>query len=265
MTKLAETYIHLKIEASKKFKIESEEYLYSLSRSTSSEIFEQDAEIYIRFENGSWKTWVVVAGAIYIGIGQYGSFRSGIDYMVTDARKFSNTIIEHFIDKNKLNQEIIFRTERRLGVPGKIQRLYQRIEALQKFDSLSGAGPPWEQVHHRFESYRQKELLKIKSELIKILELLDNEDDQTLFLKSLNTEVSHQPLEPPKIKIKQLPEIKMDLDQPKIFNQIPLSKKQSLPYEDTIFYRNEVAIKEEDEIEKLKNLIISKKFDIDIG
>ena len=94
MTKLAETYIHLKIDATDDFQREVREYLYELSQGISYQIFGQETQIDISFEDGSWKTWIAVAGAIYIGIGQYGSFRSGIEFMVKDARKFSNVVTQ---------------------------------------------------------------------------------------------------------------------------------------------------------------------------
>ncbi len=62
---------------------------------------------------------MTVAGALYIGIGQYGSFRSGIDYIAKDSKRFSNTVIEQFIATQKIDESVIFRTERRLGIPGK--------------------------------------------------------------------------------------------------------------------------------------------------
>lgn len=34
----------------------------------------------------SVKVYIALTGAIYLAIGQYGSFRSGIDYMIEDAK-----------------------------------------------------------------------------------------------------------------------------------------------------------------------------------
>lgn len=183
MTKLAETYIHLKIDASEKFKRGSEDYLYNLARSASAEIFKQDTEIYIRFEDGSWKTWIMVAGAIYIGIGQYGSFRSGTEYITKDARKFSNIIIERFVNEKKIDQDMIFRTERRLGVPGKIRRLFKRIDNLgEKITVSQKVGSIEQRVVISFDKDRDIEKEKIKKDIVGIIkQLADNNDKQQFF------------------------------------------------------------------------------------
>ncbi len=266
MTKLAETYIHLKIDPTDVFKREVEAYLYELSQDASFQIFNQQTLIDIRFEDGSWKTWIAVAGAIYIGIGQYGSFRSGVEYSVKDARKFSNIVIERFVEKEKLNQDIIFRTERRLGVPGKIHRLFQRIDRLQKYFPADGLKYPWTESYSKLEkALLDKELLKIKYEILGIYNLLDHEQDQSLFIKSLSGKIHDYNFESPQIRINFLPEIETDQYLKDYISDIPLSSTTKLPSSMLIYPRNEAVVKEEDEMEKLKKLIKSKKFDIGIG
>lgn len=263
MTKLAETYIHLKLDASEKFKTDSEEYLQHLSRFIAAEIFAQETEVYIRFEDGSWKTWITIAGAIYIGIGQYGSFRSGIEYLTKDSRKFSNTVIEHFVEKQELNQDLIFRTERRLCVPGKIHRLFQRIDNLQHYFPKSGREYPWGDSNID-RDHLDNELKKIKSEIINIFKLLDHEKDRSFFVKSLNLKLADDLLAPQKITIKQLPDIKLDYKKINLINKYPVTSTPLIPFNGNIYSRDEVAIKEEDEVDKLKRIIESSRFDIDL-
>ena len=209
MTKLAETYIHLKIDATREFTGEAREYFYEIAKPISYDLFHQDIEIEIRFEDGSWKTWIAVSGAIYIGIGQYGSFRSGIDYLVKDERKFSDTIIERFVDEKKIDQDIIFRTERRLGVPGKIQRLFKRIDRLdEKITLTQEVGSIKQKLVINFVEDRDKEIEKIKKEIISIIKKLTDNNDRQQFFDSLPsplkkdfpegfpmTKIDHHPME----------------------------------------------------------------------
>src|SRR5690606_28837010 len=65
---------------------EAERYLEELTSKYANLIYDQQTKIYVRLQEGSLKVTLTVVGALYIGIGQYGSFRSGIDYMIKDAK-----------------------------------------------------------------------------------------------------------------------------------------------------------------------------------
>ena len=54
---------------------EAEQYLKGLISKYANLIFDQQTEVYVRLEDGSLKVILAVVGALYIGIGQYGSFR----------------------------------------------------------------------------------------------------------------------------------------------------------------------------------------------
>ncbi|MFC1876628.1 hypothetical protein ACFL2E_05065 [Thermodesulfobacteriota bacterium] len=289
MTKLAETYIHLNIEASQEFIKESEEFLHHFAQLFSSEIFEQDTRIYIRYESGSWKTWVTVAGAIYIGIGQYGSFRSGIDYLLKDSKRFSNAVIENFVEKEKIDESLIYRTERRLGIPGKIQRLFKRIDKLKSYnqtDLIDHRKYPWGKSNSEVERPKtfpiDNEIKNIKHEIIQIFKTLEHEEDKNLFVGALSETVS----------IIELPAPMRDLNGMSSFNGfprhqsigqfdrqiisksdssissfdgVPLSETPSFPSNDILLQHREAVIREDDEVEILKQIINSSNFQIKIG
>jgi hypothetical protein len=266
MTKLSETYIHLKMDATDVFREEVAVYLKELAQDASFKMFNQETLIDIRFEEGSWKTWIAVAGAIYISVGQYGSFRSGIEYLVKDARRFSNIVIERFVDKEKLSQDIIYRTEKRLGIPGKIHRLFQRIDRLQENFPSDGSRYPWGDSFSKLKKASiDKEFLKIKYEILEIYDLLDHEQDQSLFIRSLGAKIHDYNIDPPKITIKVFPEIRTGYSLKKYISGIPVSDRAKLPSSELKYPRNEGMIKEEDEMEKLKKIIKSKRFDIGVG
>jgi hypothetical protein len=186
MTKIAETYIHLKFDATDNFTKENREYLYDIAKSVAYDLFHQHCDIDIKIEDGSWKTWIALVGSIYIGIGQYGSFRSGLDTMVKDSKYFSSTIVEKFIDEKEINQEIIFRIERRLGVPGKIQRLFKKIDRLDDNITLTQqTGAMKQSLTINFVEDNENIKEEIKNEILSILEQLSNQQDKQLFYNSI--------------------------------------------------------------------------------
>lgn len=203
MLKIAETYIHFKIEPTDIFIEESKAYLFYRSQSIANEIFHYDINVYVRVESGSYKAWVTVVGAIFIGISQYGSFRSGIDHIVNDARTFSEHVISDFINESGVKEERIFRLERRLGVSGKIQRVLKRIDQLESSLTISQTIKNGDGKTQRAKmkggivilqntiisqniGIDQNELEKIKIEIIHIFELLENDRDRRLFFESLS-------------------------------------------------------------------------------
>lgn len=188
MLKIAETYIHLKIEPTDIFIEKSKAYLFYRSQSIANEIFHDEINVYVRVESGSYKAWVTVVGAIFIGISQYGSFRSGIDHIVNDARTCSEHVISDFINESGVKEERIFRLERRLGIPGKIQRVLKRIDQLESSLTLSQTikNVDGKTFISQNIGIDQNELEKIKIEIIRIFELLENDRDRRLFFESLS-------------------------------------------------------------------------------
>ena len=47
-------------------------------------------EVEINLVDGSLKAYILVLGTLYIAIGQYGSFRSGLEYLKQDADTIFN-------------------------------------------------------------------------------------------------------------------------------------------------------------------------------
>ena len=99
----------------------------------------------------------------------YGSFRSGIDYLVKDAKKFNEIVVSNLVGTLDIPKHEFYRIERRLGVPGKIQRLLVRIERLSNIT---------------------EELERVKSEIINILKKLPDEEDRKMFIKALPEPIS---------------------------------------------------------------------------
>ncbi len=84
--------------------------------------------VHVEITDGSVKIKVVIGAtvALFNIIGVYGSYRSGIDYIVNDVKNISSAVIEHVITDENVHQEEIIYKARRLGIPGKIQRYLQK-------------------------------------------------------------------------------------------------------------------------------------------
>ena len=94
--------------------------------------FKTEIYLEVMLEEGSLKVWLTVLGSLAAGISAYGSLRSGIEYMVSDAKAFSEYIIERVKQEIDLPRGSFYRAERRLGLPGRIQRLYPLLEETAK-------------------------------------------------------------------------------------------------------------------------------------
>lgn len=166
---IAETYIHLKIEADSKFKTSIVKLLESRIKTYGYDYFASNAEYVCIVEDGSLKTWIFVVSSIIIF---YGDLRDGIDHIVNDARSFSEHVINDVKTEPEISNESIFRAERRLGIPGKIQRIYNESIYLQEnYNDLSP-----NEVHERLE--------KLKSDIIGVCNTI-NEQEREPFLNGL--------------------------------------------------------------------------------
>ena len=84
MTQLAGMEILVDMDFSLIHEKSVESYFKELISKFSDQLFSQETLIEVHLSEGSVRTVLIVAGVIYTAIGQYGSFRSGIDYMVND-------------------------------------------------------------------------------------------------------------------------------------------------------------------------------------
>ena len=137
MTTLAETYMNFEISASDEELLAFKNYLEIRAGSFFDEFYSEGQSFEVEVEHGSVKAWIKVAGYIYIAIAGYGSFRSGIDHLVSDAKKFSDYVSKTVIEETQIPKQKVFRIERRTSVPGKIKRTLDRIENLKSIESSS--------------------------------------------------------------------------------------------------------------------------------
>ena len=187
MTRLAETYLRLDIRLAEPEILELRAYLQERAFTFAEGLFGQAPEVAVRVEEGSITVRLIVAGVLITGISQYGSFRSGMDYLVKDAGKFSERVLQG-VKNSGVSEAEIGRFERRLGTPGKIQRIIRRLNRLEaRGRDLSKAD-------------YEREIQSIRRGLQSILRGVDNKRDHDLILDGLTKELkarSPKPLPAP--------------------------------------------------------------------
>lgn len=149
---------------------EAERYLEELTSKYANLIYDQQTKIYVRLQEGSLKVTLAVVGALYIGIGQYGSFRSGIDYMIKDAKSLKSLVTSEIV-KNGMSEADIIESKKMHCDPDKIRRVLLAIDRLESKQELS-------------KSDLNKEISKIRASVRNICGSL-NEEDAGLFAISI--------------------------------------------------------------------------------
>jgi hypothetical protein len=169
------TYLKFDFEYNESNQILVKEAYLSQVNELSREIW-SDRELFkisIEYDQGSLKTRIVVWGtALYLGIANYGSFRAGVREIINDVNTFSDFVIERIDDGPNINQNNIIRTEKRTGLTGRIQELYNRIDKLER------------NINNLSNNKVQLELQQIKQEVSNLITVLPNQDSQA-FLNDL--------------------------------------------------------------------------------
>lgn len=176
---IAETYIHIKDVPVSLTKNKVYLYLQEHVKVWAEKSFKNKVYVKISIEDGSLIVKVLVGGlALASLVAPYGGFRSGIYYIVRDSRNFSNMVIDNFKQDEHVADQSIIRAERRLGVPGKIQRFYKSIDKLNSTDAS--------------HNQREEMIDNLKDEFISIIELLEAEEDRKLFVSELPENIVSQ-------------------------------------------------------------------------
>ncbi|MCD8413639.1 hypothetical protein [Tenacibaculum finnmarkense] len=134
---LGQTYIRFDFTANEEFKIALEKYLLYKGKIYAKEFFNKEFafdEFYfvVETEEGSLKSRLKIFGQITIGaLIAYGGIRTGVDYLIQDSKRITNHIVQDISNEPNINPNSIGRVERRLGVPGKLKRLYDDIHNLE--------------------------------------------------------------------------------------------------------------------------------------
>lgn len=172
MALLAETYLNCSVN----FPLEADReelavFLQARAKEVFSSVYGITGDTYVETENGSLKVWMQAAAALSVAVAGYGEFRSGIDYLVSDAQKFSETMREIFLETGVKESSIdVF--QRRLGVVGRIRRILVQIERLERYSYYDAAE-------------RHAEYDRLKALLFEVIVELDNAEDRALLINNL--------------------------------------------------------------------------------
>lgn len=184
---IAETYMYISDVPPELSISKAQLYLEEHASIWAGEHFKSDVRVKVVVSEGSLKVNILVGSlAAYNIVAGYGSFRTGIDYLVKDSQHFSEHVIESFKQDENISSDAIRRTERRLGIPGKIQRFYKALDKINSQD-----------LSH---NQRTETVEELKDEFLIIIELLEDERDRDAFMEELPNEIKplpNQPLPPP--------------------------------------------------------------------
>ena len=132
--------------------------------------------------DGSIKTWIAVLGSIYLAIGQYGSFRSGVDQLIQDSKSIKKYVVIS-LKKDGLDNSVIMDQKRVVSTPDKIRRLLLRIDRFEKkFPKLE-------------EQESKNEFRGIVVAVSRIANEIDIEEDLNMFISSIDERFYPHPQE----------------------------------------------------------------------
>ncbi|NRF25902.1 hypothetical protein HRJ45_12390 [Vibrio coralliilyticus] len=171
MAKLAGISLHLDIPFHEIEVGEAELYIKRVAENYADLLFGNDLKLQVRIYEGSIKVYLGIIGSIYLAIGQYGSFRSGCDYLIKDAKMFKELVVSELVKNGVSEHDIVSKTKEHCD-PDKIRRVLLAIERLESKPNLSG-------------SETATELSKIKTSVRNICRNL-NDKDIGLFASSLD-------------------------------------------------------------------------------
>lgn len=180
MSALAVTYIHLKFDLSGDEREEAAEYLRYISRRFASLVYRQDVDVRVEVYPGSIKSWIVVGGSIYLAIGQYGSFRSGVDQIIDDAKAIKEYLVTTLV-KDGVPEDKVGEVKRRHCLPDKIRYLFLRVDRFE------------ERLHEMDRNDAERELNLIVKAAGRVVDELDHEVDVDQFLQCLDEKFKPSP------------------------------------------------------------------------
>lgn len=181
--KIGETYIKFDFEYSERSKkLVREAYIDYVRRNSASDLkMLENLIITIEFDKGSTKAKVKLFGTIagvYMFIANYGSFRAGVREIIKDVKWVSEVTVNKIQDAPQIDNHHIIRFERRLGIPGRLNDIYKKVDSLEK------------NVANESPNQIQSKAIEIKQEIADILEILDLQTRHQ-FLNDLPVNISN--------------------------------------------------------------------------
>ena len=168
------------------FKAEIEKFLEARGRFFVYEAVDTSVEL----KEGSLKVYATIVGAIYIAIGQYGSFRSGVDFLASDVKRLSETIVSESLFLTRSRHGNIKRVEARIGVVGSLKKIVDEIDYIKS------------QVGEVDPGALAKRIDKLREDVLRMLGNLNDPQDEPYIKENLHELIEENvpaaPQSPPK-------------------------------------------------------------------
>ncbi|WP_157572431.1 hypothetical protein [Nevskia soli] len=81
----------------------------------------------VEFKEGSLKVYATIAGALYIAIGQYGSFRDGVNFLAQDTKRLAECVVSESLFLSRSRHDNTVRAEARTGVVGSLKGAVDKL------------------------------------------------------------------------------------------------------------------------------------------
>lgn len=131
---LCEAYVHVDLPPDMMTEdqlVSIREHLATFATARAKFFIYPDVTVEVEFKEGSLKTYITVAGAIYAAICAYGGFREGVDYLYADVKRLADSMVGESLFTTKARYEQIRRTEARTGVVGSLKLLVDDINSIE--------------------------------------------------------------------------------------------------------------------------------------
>ncbi len=175
-------YIHINRNVDSRALKDIENFLKKEVPKLISDKFPDKISIYVNVVEGSIKAYVIFGGiTLFNLVSGYGSLRSGIDMIVKDIQTVSSMVLDRLSIRENISPDEIIRQERRLGIPGKIQRYLKKLDGLDDINTFQ----------------RTEKIEELKKELLDILVFIEYDRDRAILINSTPKEI--QNLLPPNL------------------------------------------------------------------
>lgn len=131
MTTLAVTYLHLQFDLSNEELEQASNYLRGVAHKYASVVYRQDVDVRVEVKHGSIESWILVGGSVCLAIGQYGSFRSGVDQIIKDAKLVREYVV-NTLAKDGVPEQKLIESKRMQCLPDKIRRFFLSIDRYEE-------------------------------------------------------------------------------------------------------------------------------------
>lgn len=202
---LSQSYVHVEPEwlnsvsdsEKRKAIVEIHNKVSSFSEERIRFFLDDDVHIEIKFEDGSIRAWVTTYGPVLLLIGStitnYSSFRESIKHLVSDSQRVADIINAEvlFQSKSRSKKEVL-RVESRKGVIGSIDRINNKIDAIEGRLKRGDCSP----------TLINEDLLDLNKLILELFSNIKDDDDAKLIAMALHDGIASLNIKKGRFKIK---------------------------------------------------------------